>query len=77
MVIWINGIIFFQAMQKKIFSNNTILRKKLWNDFVIYTPKTNTSRNLDIKISLQLKYSSCRLQQGGLANVIERKHGLN
>ena len=38
-------------------------QKKLWNDLVICIPKTNTSRNLDTQIGLQLKNSSCRPQQ--------------
>ena len=40
---------------------------------IICIPKTNTSRNLDVQISLQLKSSSYSVW----TNLIERKHGSN
>ena len=60
-IIWINGIFFLKPGREW---NNPILRgKKLSNVLVIWIPKTNTNRNLNMQISLQLKDSSSRPQQ--------------
>ena len=48
-------------MQRKIWNNP--VSRKIWNDLVICIPKINTSKILDMQISLQLKDCSCRPQQ--------------
>ena len=47
-------VIFITIMQRKIWINS-MLRKKLWNAFVICILTTDTSKSLDIQIGLYLK----------------------
>ena len=50
-------------MQRKILWNKPIVMKKLLNDLVIFSPKTNISRILDMQIGQKLKASFWRSQQ--------------
>ena len=45
-------------MYGNILWNTPMMKKKLQNDVVICIPKINTSRSLDMQISLQLKDGS-------------------
>lgn len=53
----------FCKLYRGKYQNNATLRKKLWYGLVICILKTNSSRSLDLKIGLQLKESSCNLQE--------------